>query len=165
MIKISLNFVPRGPINNMPALVQTMANSSQSFSAMIIVLQSVATAIACAVASDVIHAQLITRIIHAPNAFFDTTPLGRILNRFSQDINALDIRVRLNLSTVFRGITSLATTSLAICYSTPLFITVLIPIAVAYRVLQVNTARCGYNAVNFSKIITIHTHSSPVRAR
>ena len=108
---------------------------------MSIALQSVTTAIACAVASDVIHSRLLTRVMHAPMAFFDTTPLGRILNRFSQDIDALDIRIRLNLSTVFRGITSLVTTCLAICYSTPLFITVLIPLALAYRFLQVNMSQ------------------------
>ena len=108
------------------------------FSVMVVALQSIATAIACAVASDVIHKHLIMRIMHASNTFLDTTPFGRILNRFSQDINAVDIRIRLNLSNVFRGITSLATTSLAICYSTPLFIIVLIPIALAFRVLQVN---------------------------
>ena len=41
-------------------------------------------------ASKVSHFNLISRVLDAPVAFFDTTPLGRILNRFSSDIHTLD---------------------------------------------------------------------------
>jgi len=32
----------------------------------------------------------IDRVLHAPVSFFDTTPLGRIMNRFSKDIDVMD---------------------------------------------------------------------------
>ncbi|EED18119.1 oligomycin resistance ATP-dependent permease yor1, putative [Talaromyces stipitatus ATCC 10500] len=32
----------------------------------------------------------IRRVLHAPVSFFDTTPLGRIMNRFSKDVDTLD---------------------------------------------------------------------------
>ncbi|KAI8853927.1 P-loop containing nucleoside triphosphate hydrolase protein [Chytridium lagenaria] len=36
------------------------------------------------------HSQMLENILHLPQSFFDTTPLGRILNRFSKDVYTLD---------------------------------------------------------------------------
>lgn len=37
-----------------------------------------------------LHHSAITRVMHAPMSFFDTTPLGRIMNRFTKDVDTLD---------------------------------------------------------------------------
>lgn len=41
-------------------------------------------------ASRVMLRQAVTRVLRAPMAFFDTTPLGRITNRFSRDVDVMD---------------------------------------------------------------------------
>lgn len=41
-------------------------------------------------ASKTMLQRAMTRVLHAPMSFFDTTPLGRITNRFSKDIQVMD---------------------------------------------------------------------------
>ena len=39
-----------------------------------------------------LHEQMVARVLNAPiNLYFDTTPIGRILNRFSKDLSILDV--------------------------------------------------------------------------
>ena len=44
----------------------------------------------CAKASKLIHEKLLFRIMRSPMSFFDINPMGRILNRFSSDIDVVD---------------------------------------------------------------------------
>lgn len=38
-----------------------------------------------------LHRRMIQKVLHAPvNLYFDTTPIGRILNRFSKDLNSME---------------------------------------------------------------------------
>ncbi|CAG2053143.1 unnamed protein product, partial [Timema podura] len=46
--------------------------------------------IGCLNAATVLHAQLLTNLMHLPQSLFDTTPIGRILVRFSSDVGVLD---------------------------------------------------------------------------
>lgn len=41
-------------------------------------------------ASKVMLREAVTRVLRAPMSFFDTTPLGRITNRFSRDVDVMD---------------------------------------------------------------------------
>ncbi|KAK3822282.1 MAG: P-loop containing nucleoside triphosphate hydrolase protein [Linnemannia elongata] len=47
-----------------------------------------------------IHSEAFDKVIHAPLSFFDTNPLGRILNRFSKDVDALDNNLWMTLNDI-----------------------------------------------------------------
>lgn len=38
-----------------------------------------------------LHCQMLQRILRCPNEFFDKTPVGRIIARFSKDIDVVDV--------------------------------------------------------------------------
>lgn len=44
----------------------------------------------CLFAAIILHRKMLYGVIRAPLSFFDTTPMGRILARFSSDVDELD---------------------------------------------------------------------------
>ncbi|XP_041075965.1 ATP-binding cassette sub-family C member 3-like isoform X4 [Polyodon spathula] len=88
-------------------------------------------------AARTLHSALLENKFCTPQAFFDTTPLGRIINRFSKDIYVIDEviphTILMFLATFF---TSVAT-MIVIITNTPLFAVVIVPLAIAYFFVQV----------------------------
>ncbi|XP_023935367.1 multidrug resistance-associated protein 1 isoform X2 [Bicyclus anynana] len=88
-------------------------------------------------AARVLHAALLAGVLRAPTiGFFDCTPVGRVLNRFSKDVDVLDNVLPMTL----RGWTScffaVLGTLFVISFSTPIFIAVILPIGVIYYIIQ-----------------------------
>ncbi|XP_012434034.5 ATP-binding cassette sub-family C member 3 isoform X1 [Taeniopygia guttata] len=87
-------------------------------------------------AARTLHAALLENKFHTPQSFYDTTPTGRIINRFSKDIYIIDEvippTILMFLGTFF---TSLST-MIVIIASTPLFAVVIIPLAILYFFVQ-----------------------------
>uniref|UniRef100_A0A914R4P6 ABC transmembrane type-1 domain-containing protein n=1 Tax=Panagrolaimus davidi TaxID=227884 RepID=A0A914R4P6_9BILA len=65
-------------------------------------------------------------------SFFDTTPVGRILNRLTKDIEVVDMRIPMNFRYFAKCLTQVAFTLLIICITTPIFTAVIIPLAAVY---------------------------------
>lgn len=58
--------------------------------ALLMFIFSVALTVLGTRASKFMLKQAVTKVLRAPMSFFDTTPLGRITNRFSRDVDVLD---------------------------------------------------------------------------
>lgn len=54
-------------------------------------------ALGCISSSHELHNEMFLRLMKSPMEFFDMTPVGRILNRFSKDIDTVDNVLPINL--------------------------------------------------------------------
>ncbi|KDO34469.1 hypothetical protein SPRG_00533 [Saprolegnia parasitica CBS 223.65] len=86
--------------------------------------------------SKVLFQQLLTQVLRAPTSFFDTTPLGRIVNRLSKDVYAIDESIPSTWGMLFGTIFSVLTTIATVVYVTPYFTLVLLPLGALYYVSQ-----------------------------
>ncbi|KAF9929843.1 hypothetical protein FBU30_001156 [Linnemannia zychae] len=83
-------------------------------------------------ASRALHEQLLISIIRAPIRFFDTTPIGRIINRFSKDFEVIDTNMMNKIVTLATDFLGVVTVILVVTFVTPTFLIAAALITVAY---------------------------------
>ncbi|XP_077026378.1 ATP-binding cassette sub-family C member 9 isoform X5 [Tamandua tetradactyla] len=83
-----------------------------------------------------LHHNLLNKIILGPIRFFDTTPLGLILNRFSADTNIIDQHIPPTLESLTRSTLLCLSAIGMISYATPVFLIALVPLGVAFYFIQ-----------------------------
>lgn len=76
------------PEGNMRSLAQYAAMILGSIA--VLCLGHCALAIGSVRAARVLHAGMVTAVLRSPLSFFDTTPHGRVVNRFTQDTQTVD---------------------------------------------------------------------------
>ncbi|KAK7074921.1 ABC transporter transmembrane region [Halocaridina rubra] len=79
---------------------------------------------------------MFTSILRSPTSFFDTTPTGRILNRFSRDLDEIDVRVPYYLEFVLQGILSVLGQAILVCIIYPWFTIPLATVTVLFVILD-----------------------------
>uniref|UniRef100_T1JBD6 ABC-type glutathione-S-conjugate transporter n=1 Tax=Strigamia maritima TaxID=126957 RepID=T1JBD6_STRMM len=95
-------------------------------------------------ASSLLHSDMLTNILRSPMSFFDTTPLGRILNRFSRDVDVIDSAIPMFVRPLIDSSLQIIGVIAVICWGTPLFLIALIPLSAIYYFIQkvfINTSR------------------------
>ena len=88
-------------------------------------------------ASRSFHKALLSTVLKLPMSFFDTTPKGRILNRFSKDVDSLDDQVRTLTIILLFQLCAMCATIAAICYTTPWFTALAVILVCLFLSLQV----------------------------
>ncbi|XP_041838321.1 ATP-binding cassette sub-family C member 10 isoform X2 [Melanotaenia boesemani] len=87
-------------------------------------------------AASVIHDRLLDRVLQATVTFFDMTPLGRILNRFSSDLYSIDDSLPFILNILLANIFGLLGMLVVISYGLPWVLVPLLPLALLYHRTQ-----------------------------
>jgi len=83
-----------------------------------------------------LHDKLLNNSLRLPMSFFDVTPLGRILNRFSKDVDVIDVTLPMTIRFWIMMFFNVIAVILVISISTPWFLAVVVPMAVIYYVIQ-----------------------------
>ncbi|XP_078738358.1 ATP-binding cassette sub-family C member 2-like [Lampetra fluviatilis] len=103
---------------------------------MAVLLGSVMTAVGTIRAARVQHSGLLHNVLRLPMAFFDTTPMGRIVNRFAKDMNTIDEMIPMSVRPWLISLFSVLGTVVVICVATPVFTAIVVPLAILYFFLQ-----------------------------
>ena len=110
-------------------------------------------------ASQKLHNDMLRNIIACPMSFFDTTAVGRIVTRFSSDIDVIDsfpdtVKQFVECSLAFVVI------PMVICYHMPWFIITIVPLLAVYISLQVS-----YQLLTLALYIGCHLECTRIRIR
>uniref|UniRef100_A0A7N8XGS3 ATP-binding cassette, sub-family C (CFTR/MRP), member 2 n=1 Tax=Mastacembelus armatus TaxID=205130 RepID=A0A7N8XGS3_9TELE len=87
-------------------------------------------------ASCILHSRLLNNILRVPMVFFDTTPIGRVVNRFAKDIFTVDEAIPLSFRSWLLCLLGVLGTLFVICLATPFFTLVILPLALIYYFVQ-----------------------------
>ncbi|CAL1716557.1 unnamed protein product [Somion occarium] len=83
-------------------------------------------------ASRQLHKDAIKRVMHAPMSFFETTPLGRIMNRFSKDIDTVDNMLGDSLRMFMNTFSNILGAAILIAIILPWFLIAFFVVSIAY---------------------------------
>nr|CAG4708823.1 unnamed protein product [Naegleria fowleri] len=104
--------------------------------ALIITVRGSIYAFAALKSSNRIHDKMLHGVLRAPILFFDQNPVGRILNRFTQDLNVTDSEMLFTLANGINTFLNIIMTLVLIAIITPLFLLVVFPVAIAFYIIQ-----------------------------
>uniref|UniRef100_A0A8C4HT30 ATP-binding cassette, sub-family C (CFTR/MRP), member 10 n=1 Tax=Dicentrarchus labrax TaxID=13489 RepID=A0A8C4HT30_DICLA len=87
-------------------------------------------------AATAIHNRLLDRVLKATVTFFDTTPMGRVLNRFSSDLYSVDDSLPFILNILLATMFNLLGMLVVISYGLPWVLVPLLPLSLFYHRTQ-----------------------------
>ncbi|XP_074658407.1 ATP-binding cassette sub-family C member 5-like isoform X2 [Tubulanus polymorphus] len=87
-------------------------------------------------ASNNVHDRVFADVLRSPMTFFDTTPVGRIINRFSKDIDEVDCGLPIIMESLIQNMLMVLLAIAMISLVFPWFLLAVAPLGVVFIVLQ-----------------------------
>lgn len=87
-------------------------------------------------AASKMHSGMLERVVRSPMSFFDTTPLGRVINRFSKDVYVVDETLPASFRSFMATFMQVVSILVVITMSTWQFLAVIIPVGFLYTYVQ-----------------------------
>ncbi|CAF0941211.1 unnamed protein product [Brachionus calyciflorus] len=86
--------------------------------------------------SRFLHSSMLFSILRSNMQFFESTPIGRIINRFSKDVEAVENMIPMSYRILVRCLFQVIVTVIMISITTPWFLVPLVPISIVYYFVQ-----------------------------
>ena len=114
-----------------------------------------------------LHGMLLMGVLRAPMSFFDKTPMGRIINRFSKDMESIDTSLPDAISQTLATLVTVITTVVILLYGSWLAVLQLIPLSIIFLVILIELV-AGKLSISsilvffFTSVYTYHLHDNCV---
>jgi len=94
-------------------------------------------------AAKSVFASMLSGVLKAPMSYFETTPMGRILNRFTYDMDVVDIVLTQNMSMLMISVSWYVAGVLVMTIILPWVGLAILPVSVMYWVFMLHYRRSG----------------------
>ncbi|KAF9990004.1 hypothetical protein BGZ75_003992 [Mortierella antarctica] len=125
----------------------------------VVMLGSVMLVVAVIKSAKVMHDQAFVSVLQSPMSFFDTTPLGRILNRFSKDTDTIDNTLMGSINQYLITITGIISVLILSAVFLPWMIPVIVPLAMIYYAVALFYQRTNRELKRLEAILRSHLYS------
>lgn len=93
--------------------------------------------------SKKLYAAMTHSVLHSPMIYFDTTPMGRLLNRFTYDTEILDVTLVWCMSLLLISLSWFFTSIIVMVAILPWMFAVLVPLSVLYMLTHLHYRKSG----------------------
>ncbi|XP_030646268.1 multidrug resistance-associated protein 1-like [Chanos chanos] len=97
---------------------------------------TVAISLGGIIASHHLHLDLLNNVLHSPMSFFECTPSGNLLNRFSKEVDAIDCMIPDGLKMMLNYVFKMMEVCIIVLMATPFAGVVILPLTLLYAFIQ-----------------------------
>jgi ABC-type multidrug transport system fused ATPase/permease subunit len=96
-------------------------------------VQTVYAWVFCGIRSArILHQEMLANVVRLPQSWFDTTSMGRVLNRFAKDQNTVDETIPRSFMSFFSTVARVFAVLVVDTIATPLFLAFVLPLGYVY---------------------------------